>query len=266
MTLIVTHISRHGIVHASDSNLTSVAGYQAGQGQKTFEIPRLNAGLALAGTYSVGGNSMDIWMKYFIDSQPGNTLAEFAAGLRDALSQQMNPEEKANGTLMHLAGYAEQNGVYHPELWFIRNADIDPATGQYQITDQLQLSEDFWSRDCPQHNLMQAFQTGAYIFYFNGFAPGRITFAALQPIMADFFSNIWSNPNWNFRPPASISEIELLVKLFIQIISTVFQFSDYSAPLIGGDAQTYVIPQPERIASAYGETTGKRDQEGNSVG
>ncbi len=266
MTLIVTHISRHGIVHASDSNLTSGAGYQAGQGQKTFAIPRLNAGLALAGTYSVGGNSMDLWMKSFIDSQHGNTLAEFAAGLRDALSQQMHPEEKAKGTLMHLAGYTEQDGLYHPELWYIRNADIDPATGQYQITDQLQLTEDFWSRDCPQHNLMQAFQTGAYQLYFNGFAPGRITFAALQPIMADFFSNIWSNPNWKFRPPASIGETELLVKLYIQFISTVFQLSDYSAPLIGGDAQTYGIPQPERIASACGESTGKRDRKESSAG
>lgn len=251
MTLIVTHISKHGIVHASDSNLTSDVGHQAGQGQKTFAVPRLQAGLALAGAYSVGGNSMDRWMKSFIESEPSATLADFAAALRNALSRQMQPEEKAAGILMHLAGYAEQEGVYHPELWHLRNVDIDSATGQYRITDPLQLTEDFWSRDCPKRNIMRAFQsdTYAYQMYFNGFAPGRITFAALQPVLADFFESIWGQPDWKFRPPASIGETESLVKLYIQIISAMFQLSDYSAPIIGGYAQTYGIPQPRSIAS-----------------
>lgn len=44
MSIIVTHISQHGIIHAADSKLTdSETGRSAGEGQKLFEIPRLGS-------------------------------------------------------------------------------------------------------------------------------------------------------------------------------------------------------------------------------
>lgn len=46
MTLIITFINRHGIIHASDSNLT-IEHEHSGQGTKAFKIEFLNAGLTI---------------------------------------------------------------------------------------------------------------------------------------------------------------------------------------------------------------------------
>ena len=69
MTLIVTHIDKLGIIHASDSNLTSSDDKLAGEGKKVFSIPKLNAGISIAGSYGVGNETMDIWLPKFIDGQ-----------------------------------------------------------------------------------------------------------------------------------------------------------------------------------------------------
>jgi hypothetical protein len=248
MTLIVTHISKYGIIHASDSNLTA-SGLAAGEGKKTFPIPDINAGLTIAGSYSVFGVSMDSWMNEFIQTHTGLSLAVFADTLKCELESQMSKDEKTRGTIIHLAGYAKMNGVSHPELWHIRNVGINPHNGEYTAQNQFHISEDFWSRDCPRSNLMQEFQKGSYQIYVNGFASGRTSFMILQPIINKFFSEIWGNPAWKFRPPASINETETLVKLYIQIIESLFIFSDYSAPFIGGDPQTYAIQQPLKIVT-----------------
>jgi len=192
---------------------------------------------------------MDLWMNNFIQEQANagiSSLSEFASNLGNELERQMSPNEKARGSMVHIAGYVEEDGKFHPEFWFVRNlTDIDPDTGEYTGTaSHFQVTEDFWTRDCPRNKLMEAFQGGAYQIYVNGFAPGRIGFVALQRVMNHFFYGVWSNRNWAFRPPRSIEENKLLIELNIQVIGTLFKLSDYPAPFIGGDIQTYVIPQP----------------------
>jgi len=86
MTLILTHLSKFGIIHASDSNLTSDADAPEGQGQKVFKVPFLNAGLSIAGAYSVAGKPMDVWMTDFISSQASDgvgSISNFAHGLKN---------------------------------------------------------------------------------------------------------------------------------------------------------------------------------------
>lgn len=254
MTLILTHLSRFGIIHASDSNLTSDVNGSAGQGQKTFKVDYLNAGLTVAGAYSVAGKPMDVWIKNFISSQAGGSarlLSEFAEALRASLEAQMLPEEKQDGSMVHIAGYVEGGGLQHPEFYYIRNVyGINAATGGYfDIRDQFVVSEDFWTRDCPKSNAMAAFQSGAYQVYVNGFSSGRIGYFILQDRMNSFFNTIWAQPNWKFRPPRSLAETVLFVKLYMSIIGALFQVSDYSAPFIGGDCQTHEIPQPPNSAT-----------------
>ena len=254
MTIILTHISNYGIIHASDSNLTARTGRAAGESQKTFKIKHLDAGLTVAGAYSVGGLGMDRWMATFIQ-QAANarnpSLSAFAYSLRDDLEAQMTPDEKAAGSMVHIAGYEHQADRFHPEFWFVRNVTgIDLNTGEYTGTStKFTVSEDFWTRDCPNSRLMEAFQQGVYWVYVNGFASGRIGFVALQRVMGGFFRTVWSNPNWRFRAPRSIEETQTLVRLNIQIIGTLFQLSDYPAPFVGGQVQTLVIPQPPHTAT-----------------
>src|SRR6266852_7106107 len=149
MTLIVTHISKFGIVHASDSNLTSEVGGPAGKGQKTFKVNHLKAGLTVAGAYSVAGTPMDVWMKDFITTQAtsgAETLSGFGETLRTAFETQMSSEEKQAGSMVHIAGYVRtHNGVHHPEFYYVRNVyGIATDTGEYfDVRDQFVVSEDF---------------------------------------------------------------------------------------------------------------------------
>ncbi|MGA9040378.1 MAG: hypothetical protein WB421_07575 [Terriglobales bacterium] len=192
---------------------------------------------------------MDAWMKDFIGTQAANgvpQLAVFADALGASLEAQMLPDEKEAGSMIHIAGYVEAAGWQHPEFYFVRNIEgIDPATGEYSNTrDQFVVSEDFWTRDCPRSNLMSAFQSGAYQVYVNGFASGRIGYLALQKPINDFFAAIWAEQRWKFRSPQSLSEAVRFVRLYMSIIDTLFQSSNYPAPFVGGDTQIHEIPQP----------------------
>jgi hypothetical protein len=255
MSLIITHINRHGIIHASDSNLTSGDDKDAGHGQKTFDVDFLNAGLTIAGSYNVNGTHMDRWMPDFVDRQSqinDLTLEQFSNNLRDELEACMTKQEKESGSIIHIAGYVEDNNVFHPEFWFVRNVHrLDQKTGKYQdITDTFAISEDFWTRDYPNNNLKDIFQDSNYNsrqIYVNGFTPGRISFNVLREKLDEFFLGIWKVQDWDFRSPQSLDETELLVKIYMQVIDALFILSDYNVRYIGGDTQTKLIPQPDNI-------------------
>jgi hypothetical protein len=222
-------------------------------GDKTFNVPFLKAGLTVAGQFSVGRRRMDDWMRAFIESQTScPTLSLFAHNLANELEAQMLPQEKANGTLVHIAGYVEEGDAYHPEFWYVRNVELDPQTGEYGGIPCFRVSEDFWTRDCPAGNLMEEFQKDAkaYMLYINGFPAGRISYVILQHVMQQFLDNIWSNPDWKFRPPTSLEESKILVELYMQVITSLFLLSDYSAQFIGGGTQTCLIPQPTNIVAS----------------
>jgi len=68
--------------------------------------------------------------------------------------------------------------------------------------------------------------------------------------MNEFLSAVWGNPNWKFRPPQSLKETEILVKMYIQVIINLFILSDYNARFIGGEPQIYTIPQPANVVTS----------------
>jgi hypothetical protein len=132
MTLIVTHLSKFGIIHASDSNLTTSGGNRAGESKKTFPLSYLNAGLTVAGAFSVDGMPMALWMDNFIsamDPHGGDlTLRAFAVILGSRLESEMTVNEKRGGSMIHIAGYVEAAGLYHPEFFFVRRSGPSAIT------------------------------------------------------------------------------------------------------------------------------------------
>jgi len=249
MSLIVTHISKFGIVHVTDGNLTASNGLAAGQAPKVFPIPFLNAGLTVAGSYGVGVQSMDMWMKTFIQRQERNkcgTLEAFATALAAAIQNEMTATQQDSGSIVHIAGYVQDKDSSHPEFWFVRNIyGMDQATGEYtDFRNTFQVSEDFWNRDWDKNHLDQLFQEDGYQIYINGFTSGRVSYMILQSVMNQFFQSVWSNPAWQFRAPKSLEDNTLLVELYIRMIGVLFRISDYSAPFIGGTPQTYAIAPP----------------------
>src|SRR5262245_41737959 len=168
MTILVTQISRHGIVHAADSNLTTKAGLPAGQASKLFPINRLAAALTVAGTYAVGRTIMDTWITNFINNDTSSNLAGFVASLVNSMQQQASQAEKLSGYCLHVAGYVGPPGASHPEFYHATNYSIDPNTGGYSVLNpSLRFTEDFWSQNSsvPKNQL---FANGKGYIYCNG--------------------------------------------------------------------------------------------------
>jgi hypothetical protein len=249
MSLIVTQITKYGIIHFSDSNLTSENGKKTEYGKKIFKIEHLKAGLGLAGVYSVNGVSMDTWIELFIekDKESGNaSIREFSNRLKNKLETEMLPDEKTNGCLIHIAGYVSDEDTDHPELWFVRNVhSIDQQTGNYTNIDvTFEISEDYWGRDYKIPEVRNLIELGGYQLYFNGFPAGRIAFLNVTHSLNLLFRQIWGDTQNRFRPPMTLGEYEDFMKTYMLLINALFVSSDYSAPFIGGNIQTFVIPHP----------------------
>jgi hypothetical protein len=248
MSLILTAISRAGIIHATDSNLSDANG-PAGIGRKLFPVPYLPAALSLAGSYSVGGTRMDVWMQQAIDqyaATPVPTLQGLGEHLRARLEVETQPEEQAEGILIHLCGYVLQQNATHPEFYFIRNiTGIDPSTGDYTgLGAHFTLSEDFWARDYLTQDTRTALAQSGQHLYINGFPAGRIGYLTLMRHFGIFLITMWTEPQWSFRPPATLEEASWIVDLQFRAIGTLFRLSNYPAPFIGGDLQLEQIPAP----------------------
>jgi hypothetical protein len=249
VTLIATHISKYGVVQASDSNLTA-DGQLAGPGKKVFDLPFGRGALAVAGSYSVSGRDMDAWMSDCIDAygrRANPTLLGFGKHLRARLSAQLTDSERKHLTMVHIGGYVDEPGGAHPVMLFVRNIRGMHLNGEYigPGTKQCKVSEDFWARDYPDnHQTRVALASGGWHSYFNGFAEGRIAYLHLTRSLNAFFRQVWSVPGWRFRAPASLEEIGAFVELELRAMDAMFRSSNYPAPYIGGEPQVQLIPPP----------------------
>ena len=173
------------------------------------------------------------------------SLGGFAEHLRARLAGEMTDDEKQRGILIHIAGYVTDGGHRtHPAMFFVRNVGMDPSTGDYVPGASVDLSEDFWARDYQKAEVKAAFGAGGYQRYFNGFPAGRITLLAVAELLQALFNDIRNQPRWQFRPPRNLGELAAFVELEIRAVAALFLSSDYSAPFIGGQIQTDLIPPP----------------------
>src|SRR6266704_3330599 len=230
MTLIATVISNHGIIQASDSNLTSSSG-SVGAGPKVFRLGFADGALALAGAYAVGTERMDNWLPACIASYSASaapSLSGFANHLAAQLESSPTP---GKARLFHIAGYAHGAGGVHPEFYFVRNIqDINVTTGAYEgVTSNYQVTEDFWTRDYLQAPAGM-FVAGGSQRYFNGYPSGRIAYLGAMRKLQEFYEQVWHKPSWKFRRPASLDELAAFVRLELETINTLFTSSDYPTP------------------------------------
>ena len=154
MTIITSIVSHHGLIQASDSNVTRSDSSQASSDPKVFPLGFSSGALALAGTYRTRDRRMDSWMPSCIDTYAQTespTQGGFAQYLKLRLESELTDAQKAMPTLIHIVGYEDGVDGKHPSLHFVRNAwGINASTGAYEdIRPEFQVTEDFWSRDCP---------------------------------------------------------------------------------------------------------------------
>lgn len=244
MSIIVTQISKYGIIFGSDSNITSTELLE-GERKKIFNIPKLNSSICIAGAYSVAGELMDSWLPKFIEGEAENynCLGDFVRLLASAFEVNMTPGEKQELSISHISGYTDG----HPEMWCLSNT-ILLESGVYSTgSANFHYSEDFWSRDWPNNHLNELFESDGlnYQIYVNSLSQGRVAFNMVRQFIDTYFVSIFSLPQFNFRYPRNIEEQELLVRTYIDIINTTYMLSDYEPKVIGGATQTHSIRHPD---------------------
>lgn len=243
MSIIITQINKYGIILGSDSNVSSndrVLGERA----KIFEITKLGAALCVAGSYTVGGEMLDVWMPTFINSKQDSreSLEGFVVRLSTAFEEQMTPAEKSNLSISQISGYVDG----HPEMWCLSNTTL-LENGTYSIgSDKFHYSEDFWKRDYDDGNFEDIFKSNGlnYQMYVNSIMAGRVAFNIVRQYIDQYFYSMWKLPNFKFRCPESLNEHRLLVKSYLDIIDTMFNLSDYNPKIVGGKTQLLVIKNP----------------------
>jgi hypothetical protein len=253
VTIIISIVSDHGLIQASDSNVTRPDSSDASSGPKVFPLGFTDGALALAGTYRAWNQRMDTWMPSCIEeyaSTDSPTQEGFANHLKDRLNADLTSFQRTIATMIQIVGYVTDDDGVHPALHFVRNfSSINTLTGAYEdIRPTFQVSEDFWNRDYPQDKSAGLLGLGWYRSYFNGTREGRIAFYKFGQLFEGFLRAVWSEPNWNFRPPQSLGELASIVEIQIRTIGTLYGMSDYHAPLIGGDPQLYTIAPPRGAA------------------
>jgi hypothetical protein len=247
VTIIISIVSEHGLISASDSNLTGAS--SSATGQKVFDLGWADGALAHAGAYRVGNERMDTWMPSCISAYAASTKSPTQEGFANYLAERLNTDvtrrQRQRGSLIQIVGYVSDSAGVHPALHFVRNfSTIDPSTGEYQGTGLFRTSEDFWSRDYAADKAGGLLRAGWYRSYVNGTPDGRVAFHNFQQLFGRFLGAVWSQPNWKFRPPQSLDELASIVELEIRTVGVLYGMSDYAKLSIGGDPQIHQITPP----------------------
>ncbi len=122
MTLVVSEISRHGILMVGDSAVgygPRGARVVKGGASKVFYSGIANIGFAIWGNATVGGRQIDIWMDEFLNSIKDNEEMEIVGqrlvtNLRTELLQENRPWDEL---VFGINGTGCRNGL--PRLWHI---------------------------------------------------------------------------------------------------------------------------------------------------
>jgi hypothetical protein len=147
---------------------------------------------------------MDRWLADLIKDDKTSTLAEFVEMLRSSTERESLRKQKQSGYFFHVAGFQGASADRHPEFYHITNYTLTPE-GNYAVNtpDKMKVSEDFWSGR-GLRTLKQMFENRAGFIYCNGFPSGRQIYFSLLNKMSELRSQVWSNPGWKFRAPATL--------------------------------------------------------------
>lgn len=217
MSLIVTHFSRNGIVHGTDSYVVRHDGTLADSSErKLFRLPGLRGAVAVAGNWNFLNEDgteefLSEWMPRFIEvesKRPDYSLRTVARDLATVWTKAIPPKFRIHKNWAHIAGYTKRGNRYHPEFWAVTNNLPELADQPDFDYSKVHYWEDFSTRDCHinrrvtepyEWDLFEEFRKGVTYIYMNGDTAGqtligamdflRSSFKSLGPIVLEFASN-----------------------------------------------------------------------------
>jgi hypothetical protein len=216
MTLVVSEISRHGIIMIGDSAVTYSRGEEIIDVKpgavKVQYSPELNAGISMWGWGKAGEQSLDKWVADFLKSQAD--LKPSLEQLGISLAKQINdirkvfnvPMDESTRSGFHLAGY--ENGI--PRLWHVH-------TGHFQEhVHELRLYKDYPNdQGISDEQFTQFLQGSGAVHLRNGY---HQFFAILFDSVLNYAKTIHLHLQVQF-PMDSIEGKVLFYKLLIQFVA-----------------------------------------------
>lgn len=253
MALIASYITKFGIIQVSDFNQI-IDGDYAGDGQKIFPIPHLNASLVFSGSNTINGEAIGVWMKYFIEwSQLYlTTMDEFSFHLFDKMNKEMRESEKNIITEVYIAGYQKTENKSYPEHWCISNArrngdDYYSPLGYFHDHNNFQPSEVEYHRTLLRE--MDA-DPMKYQFFINGFPRGKIgnnRAMAVKDKTDELLTYLLKREDLKFSRPGNLSEFSNVVRLYFDFMKGLLKMDDSSEKYNGSEIHIHEIPPPPNL-------------------
>ena len=139
MTLVVSEVSRHGIVMVGDSAVTHsrdarIVRVEPGA-QKVQYSSAANIGITMWGWGQAGNQRLDLWVSEFMKSEAQSgvsieTLGTLLAQQLNRLRQENNvPMDETTRSGFHLAGY--ENGC--PRLWHVHTGHYHEPVHEFRL-------------------------------------------------------------------------------------------------------------------------------------
>lgn len=243
MTLVLTEISRYGIVMGADSAVTYKTELPDGSKtwrvlngvQKLIPVVHLNAGVSYWGYGNIGSIETEFWIRDFIERHLGDTknLKQFALALQDELQWAIGSKLGESECGFHLAGYTRnKEGKLVPDFWHIHNGpsqyfnNIDPR--QFNANHDLAaaIRQGLYNPRDPA--VIYITRNGDYQFY-------AVWWEAFEQVVDQFLRVQKIDV-----PKASLLGRVDYVRFQIRSISEIYRMSTL-LPSIGGEVSTLAI-------------------------
>lgn len=269
MSILVVQALKEGIIFGADRNITTTSVRQMNEGQMIYTVcgqsqrrkvlrwPNNKALIGYVGVASLAGMPTDEWLYDFIGRNLSFTdFRELTTRLRDEVQAQRVIDEgegKAEGLIIHLAGFEEREQIQVPVIWFITNCHrLDPVQGYTDIKKDFGVSEELWQTryigaSTPQNirNFLGQKASEFSPFWFHqGFDLG--VFNTLTFFLNESFRLlIKSRPN-NLSFPTSLDEWGRHLSMSILTYGAYFQsFFGPSEQYVGGGVDIVSLPWPD---------------------
>lgn len=268
MSILVVQALYEGIIFGADRNITrtSIQRTEDGntiyvfQGQsqrlKVLRWPNNKALIGYVGVATISEIATDEWLYNFI----GRNLEflnfkELAHKLKSEVQAQRmidEGEKKAEGLIIHLAGFEEREQCQIPVIWFITNCHrLDPVEGYTDIRKDFDVSEELWKPEYIENStpqtirnyLRQRARDYTPFWFHQGFDLG--VFNTLDYFLRQSFRLLIENrPNLSF--PANLDEWGKQLSMSILTYEAYFQsFYGPSEQYVGGGVDIVSLPWPD---------------------
>lgn len=148
MSILVILVVREGLLFGADRNVTTETAQgreSQAQRRKVLKWPNREIVVGYVGRQKVDRQHTDDWLRGFISRNPNTELPQLARDLKSelqtALGGRVDPDD---AMVVHLGGFVEDAGQWKPQVWYIRNSEID--SNYEDVWPQFKVSEEINSR------------------------------------------------------------------------------------------------------------------------